>query len=99
MGLSAVRIEARRRFALLGTWPVAAGHVEPSLISPVTNAPSDLLLEVAINAVSSARSVNLGWLSQRSSDPFPEIWPGEHYKLLAALVSVLRPKTIVEIGT
>lgn len=58
-----------------------------------------MLLEVAINAATSARSVNLGWLSQRSSDPFPEIWPGEHYKLLAALVSVLRPKTIVEIGT
>jgi predicted O-methyltransferase YrrM len=29
----------------------------------------------------------------------PDVWPGEHYKLLAALVALLAPKTIVEIGT
>jgi predicted O-methyltransferase YrrM len=29
----------------------------------------------------------------------PEAWPGEHYKLLAALVALLAPRTIVEIGT
>lgn len=27
------------------------------------------------------------------------MWPGEHYRLLAALVEVYRPKTVVEIGT
>jgi predicted O-methyltransferase YrrM len=27
------------------------------------------------------------------------VWPGEHYRLLAAIVKVLRPKVIVEVGT
>jgi len=98
MGLSAVRVAARGRFALLGAWPIA-GQAEPSLIAPATEAPSDRLLEVAMSAVSSARSTDLGWLSDRSRDRIPCIWPGEHYKLLAGVVSVLRPKTIVEIGT
>jgi len=29
----------------------------------------------------------------------PDMWPGEHYKLLVALVELLQPKTIVELGT
>jgi predicted O-methyltransferase YrrM len=29
----------------------------------------------------------------------PDTWPGEHYKLLTALVALLAPKTIIEIGT
>jgi predicted O-methyltransferase YrrM len=29
----------------------------------------------------------------------PDVWPGEHYKLLTALVALLRPKTVIEIGT
>jgi predicted O-methyltransferase YrrM len=28
-----------------------------------------------------------------------DAWPGEHYKLLTALVALLAPKTIIEIGT
>src|SRR5438128_133684 len=30
---------------------------------------------------------------------FTRIWPGEHYRLLAALVKLLQPKRVVEIGT
>jgi predicted O-methyltransferase YrrM len=29
----------------------------------------------------------------------PDAWPGEHYKLLSALVALLAPTTIIEIGT
>jgi len=29
----------------------------------------------------------------------PTSWPGEHYKLLTALVALLAPSTVVEIGT
>jgi predicted O-methyltransferase YrrM len=99
MALGASLIAAHRRLALFGPWPVGAGHVEPSLIAPFAGAPSDRLLDVALQAVHSARSVDLGWLSDRSSDRFPDVWPGEHYKLLTALVSVLQPKMVVEIGT
>jgi len=99
MGLSAVRIAAQRRLALFGAWPIAGGHVESSLIAPVSGAPSERLLEVATSAIATARFVDLGWLSDRGPDRFADIWPGEHYKLLTALVSVLAPKTVVEIGT
>lgn len=30
---------------------------------------------------------------------YPEVWPGEHYKLLAALVMEIAPRTVIEIGT
>jgi hypothetical protein len=30
---------------------------------------------------------------------YPDVWPGEHYKLLAGFVEVLRPAVVVEIGT
>ena len=30
---------------------------------------------------------------------YPDIWPGEHYKLLSSLVSVLQPRKVIEIGT
>ncbi len=99
MGLGAARIAAHRRLALFGAWPLTAGHVESSLIAPVSGAPTERLFEVATSAIVAARSADLGWLSDRSSDRFPDIWPGEHYKLLTGLVSVLRPKTVIEIGT
>ena len=30
---------------------------------------------------------------------YPDVWPGEHYKLLAGFVLALKPRSIVEIGT
>jgi predicted O-methyltransferase YrrM len=100
MPLEAFRISARRRLAPIGRWPITARHVEPSLIASVAGRPpTERLLDVALQAVALARSVDLTWLSERGSDDFPDVWPGEHYKLLAALVSVLDPKTVVEIGT
>jgi predicted O-methyltransferase YrrM len=83
----------------LGPWPVAAGHVEASLITPVSRAPSDRLLDLALDAAQAARTVDLRWISGRGTDRFPDVWPGEHYKLLNAIVSVLGAKTVVEIGT
>lgn len=113
--------------------------MQPSLITPVTAAPSERLLDTALQAVTSARSVNLDSLTARRRDParqrngaggapgqrprrsavarglagastlrrhrhhsLPqhlEVWPGEHYKLLIALIALLAPKTVIEIGT
>lgn len=30
---------------------------------------------------------------------YPDVWPGEHYKLLAGLVLECRPRVVIEIGT
>jgi predicted O-methyltransferase YrrM len=63
--------------------------------------PSDRLLDIALEAAKLARSENLDALSARTPTlpRWPSIWPGEHYRLLAALVRHLKPQVVVEIGT
>lgn len=106
------------------------GHfLRPSRLEPLTSAPSERLLDTALAAVETARSLKLEELgarvrraghasSSRQVDrsthwliarlrgkalhapyPHPSAWPGQHYKLLAALVAVLRPTTVIELGT
>jgi predicted O-methyltransferase YrrM len=63
--------------------------------------PTRELIDLAINVVSAAKDVDLSDLSRRikSGVPYPDIWPGEHYKLLAGIVKVLEPSLVIEIGT
>lgn len=65
--------------------------------------PSEYLISLALKAIQNARSVSLNDISARIKSPpysyFPDIWPGEHYKLLAGLVIELKPKLLIEIGT
>lgn len=62
---------------------------------------SPRLLDVAIAAASAAHHLELSIFAGRGSVEcrWFEIWPGEHYRLLAALVRILSPKIVVEIGT
>lgn len=62
------------------------------------NAP---LIDLALKAVGCAARTDLSDLSRRLTGPpyWPDVWPGEHYKLLAGLVEVLQPRLAVEIGT
>jgi predicted O-methyltransferase YrrM len=99
MSPSAILAAARRRLALAGRWPLDARHIEPSLAAPVEIVPSDRLLDLGLHAVEAARSIRLDALVERGPDDLPNVWPGEHYRLLAALVACLRPKLVVEIGT
>jgi predicted O-methyltransferase YrrM len=96
---SALLAAARRRLAPLGRWPVEARHIEPSLAVPVETAPSERLMEVAMRSVEAARSIELDALVARGQDNLANVWPGEHYKLLAALVACMRPRLVLEIGT
>lgn len=140
MRVRGLRSAAGNRLPLFGSWPISARLVRPSLITPVTAVPSERLLETAVRAIDSARSVSLDSLTARRRNPDrpPEgavggadatqrpgqaavarepnrtplrgerrhslprhldVWPGEHYKLLTALIALLRPKTVIEIGT
>lgn len=99
MSPRAILAAARRRLAPLGRWPIDAKHIEQSLAAPVEVAPSERLLDLALRAAETARTLRLDALVQRGPDDLPNVWPGEHYRLLAALVSCLRPKLVVEIGT
>src|SRR4029079_2492349 len=93
----------RHRYGLLGRHGVKARHGEKSMIFSADDEsrPSDRLVDVALDAVREARGISLEHLDERLDGPpsWPWIWPGEHYRLLAALARVTEAETIVEIGT
>lgn len=99
-------LERAKRALLRQLLPPAieARHAEYSMIASAddeTGRPSPGLIRLAVEAITRARHYDLKEISARMGEPpyFPEIWPGEGYKLLAGLVAARTPKTIVEIGT
>jgi predicted O-methyltransferase YrrM len=84
--------------------PVHASNVQLSAIASAhddNSKPSDRLLQVALQAAIQAPSISMSMIIERMTRPpyYPNVWPGEHYKLLAGLVSVCQPRVVVEIGT
>jgi predicted O-methyltransferase YrrM len=100
----AVRSIQRRAVKLVLPNP-RAGHGEYSMIYDTLNTygrPSDYLIDLALRAAQEAWHTELPHLSRRvdsDTNDFTRIWPGEHYRLLAALVKLLQPKRVLEIGT
>lgn len=81
---------------------LAARHADISAISSVDDepgAPTDRLLDLASAIPGAARAQKLDALSDRHPPDWVFRWPGEHYKLLCSVVSVLSAERIVEIGT
>jgi predicted O-methyltransferase YrrM len=61
---------------------------------------SQRLIDLTLDSVRAIQEVNLDEVWSRPQAPeWAKCWPGEHYRLLAGLMTVLRPKVIVEIGT
>lgn len=82
--------------------PHRTGHSLPSLIHSTEHSspPSPLLMEIACHAISLASRIEISGI--RPDLPDSKLYnrfPGEHYRLLKALVELLKPETIVEIGT
>ena len=66
--------------------------------------PSDRLFDVALGAGQAAREITLECLRPRVQESgetnfLADVWPGEHYRLLAAITQVVKPALVVEIGT
>ena len=82
-----------------------ASHGEYSIIYDTLNTcggPNDYLIDLALRAAHEAWQTELPDLSRRidaDSHDFTRVWPGEHYRLLAALVKLLQPERVLEIGT
>ena len=83
-----------------------AEHAELSVISSAVDllpATDDFLLDLFICSADKARHIDLSWVEQRCSNPaqskYVQQWPGEHYRLLAALVQCTNAKNVVEVGT
>jgi predicted O-methyltransferase YrrM len=78
-------------------------HVEDSRLCSVnSNEANDYLINLSLRAVEIANRVEI-LLPQGSENyadrRFANIFPGEHYRLLQALSSLLTPTLVVEIGT
>ena len=88
--------------------PVRARHAFRSMVFSEDDAisqPSERLLNLSIQAIAAAHHIELNEICCRLRgrfpfpDQLPNLWPGEHYRLLAGFVQVLRPVRVVEIGT
>jgi predicted O-methyltransferase YrrM len=84
--------------------PLRARHVEYSAIASLDDdpaKPSYRLIDLALRAAHAAQSIPMAAVADRMTQPpyYPDVWPGEHYRLLAGVVSVCQPRVIVEIGT
>lgn len=84
--------------------PFTCRHIEYSTISSIDDqagTPTQRLLDISIQALSEARTIDLSGISRRLNidSPFLNVWPGEHYKLLAGLMRVLKPEKVIEVGT
>jgi predicted O-methyltransferase YrrM len=82
--------------------PIGAADAQLSMIyGDATTAPTQRLFDLAMAAIQNARGEDLREISNRmtTSPRWPDIWPGEHYKLLAGMVRAMPASRIVEIGT
>lgn len=84
--------------------PVKCRHAEYSILSSLDDEPykmSEKLLNISLDAIKEASTIDFSDISQRMPEPpyYPDVWPGEHYKLLGALIKTLKPKLVIEVGT
>lgn len=100
-------VGAMRRVARENLRPTfKALHVEWSPLTSVldvTPQPSRELIELSLQAGQVALDVDLAALHGRAGGAYEarllDTWPGESYRFLAALVKVLAPRKVVEVGT
>ena len=84
--------------------PFSSRHAEYSLLASTDDdvQPSERLVHLALQAIHRAADLRLDALDRRFPEDFPyppSRWPGQHYRLLAALTEIVQPRCIVEIGT
>lgn len=65
-------------------------------------APTNALLELGLTVCNAAKGIDLADISSRIEKGqvnYIDIFPGEHYKLLASIVQTVQPRLVVELGT
>ncbi len=81
--------------------PVRAEHAEYSMILSACDKQALLtpeLLQLSLKAIELASKVEIESRNEQSRQ-YGNVWPGEHYKLLAGLMLALKPSLTIEIGT
>ena len=55
--------------------------------------------DTIINSITNAFKINLKYNQSKLDSKYFNIFPGEHYRILAGLIEYEKPKTIIDIGT
>ena len=106
--VQAVPLLAQQRVQLLLGRPLPTDDCVWSALDPDAaygQRPSSQLLSLALDAAREASQTPVTGLLERArsvgspSTGWVDTFPGEHYRLLAALVRVLQPELVIEIGT
>lgn len=84
--------------------PFRARHYKRTFVASRDDEPGRPdrgVIEFALDIARAALDVDLSDLRRRAGALGwdPGLWPGEHYRLLAAIVRRLQPRTVIEIGT
>jgi len=77
--------------------PIRVAHGEYSMILSAEDErarPTASMVETSLNAIQAALSIHL-----EGDNHYLNLWPGEHYRLLAGFALVLQPRLAIEIGT
>ncbi len=81
---------------------IDARHIELSGLFSMDDscgASNDKLFDLSLAIINRAQKSDLPLLKERNAPDLVHTWPGEHYKVLSALVEETQPTTILEIGT
>jgi len=98
----------RLRGELLPELPFSSNHYLTTRVFSLDDEkfqPSQRLIDLTLDAVKALPGISIDEVNSRPGvhralEPHRLLqWPGEHYKLLAAIVSVLKPRRVIEIGT
>jgi predicted O-methyltransferase YrrM len=83
--------------------PVDARHYEYSMLFSADDEkakPTQRLIDLALDSAKVASATSLDEIASRTlPENYLDVWPGEHYKLLAGIIQVMNPKLVIEIGT
>lgn len=83
--------------------PIKVSSAQLSIISSSHDdvGPSSYLFDLSINAINEIKNIDVTSIAEREKNEqkWVNIYPGEHYKLLGALMKVLKPLVIIEVGT
>lgn len=84
--------------------PFVSRHQEYTIASSAdddVSRPDAFLLDLARRVLERAPTTSLADMPTRTSAQraFLDVWPGEHYRTLEAIVHALAPRVVVEVGT
>ncbi len=60
---------------------------------------NDRLLDLSTRLINRCRGTDSTLLPERGAPKWTDNWPGEHYRLLKALVEEIKPANVIEVGT